>query len=67
MSYSHSLVTLDLSERDYLRMNEALLEAQQNRIQTGRREDASALADIRLQLIIHSDSEPYRTAPRSSP
>lgn len=65
MSYSHTRVTLDLSKRDFLRLNEALIEAQQNRIQSGRREDASALADIRLQLIVNSDFAPYRTAPRS--
>ncbi len=59
-------VTLDLSEREFLRLSEALLEAKERRLQSGRIEEASILGEIRHKIINRLDFPPYRTVPRGS-
>lgn len=63
---SHTSVTLDLSEREILRLSEALRETKQRRVESGRFEEAAMLGGIREKLIGGREFSPYRTVPRGS-
>lgn len=63
---SHTSVTLDLSEREFLRLSEALRETKERRMESGRLEEAAMLKNIREKLIGRVEFSPYRTVPRGS-